>query len=596
MVDPTWRMVPPLETGMASPVLERPARGSTLSRSAVLGSVNWAFVITLLLLLVFVFMWWTATDDRDKARGEAKTATESNATLLKEGTVIAQELDATSKLLGFLKDTQAVFGPHRAALVDREKAVQHLNPNGELEVKEGDTVTKKPGMLNMLKSLKLKMLDSVRSASGVPAEAQKTVDFAWMSAALKSKLREAKALLDAVPPHPVPPMDTSDEVRMAKYRADLETYTNAYEAYFGNKAKNQPGVMEKLNAEFAAETKQYKELIAGQPFDPDTSKEVELLFGYKVTGNELSSFELLMPKFEEPFLLLLADYKANKEKDVQTLAELRGQVKARDEELNAQKTRYDGLVASSQAELTAKSAELDTERTKSNTNEAAARKAEQDYIKLQSETKLALSKLNAQKNALEHRVAGDKEERDLEIRRNEVDGTILAVDNASEVGTIDLGSRHKVYPGLKFQVSFVDRGGARQPIGEVQVIKVTGPSSSQVRILSAMQPLVGGHLLSNPLFNASRPVHIYPLGWSPDVIQQRRLDEMGVVVDKAPTAGTDYFVVPNDWKGGAPAAPKEGEDPAAAAASNPLDKAQQEARTFGATVITLRMLENFLRL
>ena len=579
---------------MASSVLNRPARGSSLLRGTVLGSVNWAFVITLLLLLIFIFMWWTAADDRDKAKQDLTTTRADNANLQREGTALVTELDATSKILGFPGDKSLRFGPLSAQTVDRDKAVQHLSPNGEVEVKDdAGNVTKVPGMLNMLRNLKIKMLDSVRSASGVPADAARTVEFKWMTQPYKSKLKEGAALLAQIPPHPVAPVDTSDEVRMAKYRADLEAYTRAYEAYFGGKDK--PGFMEELAKQFPNETKEFKELIAGQAFDPDTSREVEVLLGYKVTATELSNYQALMPLFEEPFKALLADYKVNKETDVQSLAKVRADLKAANDEITAQKGRYDALVASSGTELAAKNAELEAERTKSSTNEAAARQAEQKLVAMEGEKKLEVSKLNAKVSALEARVAGDKEVHELEIRRDEVDGTLLAVDNSSEVGTIDLGSRHKVYPGLKFQVSFVDRGGARQTIGEVQVIRVTGRDSSQVRILSATQPLVAGHLLSNPLYAADHPIHIYPLGWAPDLIQQRRLDEMGVIVDKVPTAATDYFVVPNDWKGGT-ATPKEGEDPAAAAASNPLDKAQQEARTFGARVITFRMLETFLKL
>ena len=81
---------------------------------------------------------------------------------------------------------------------------------------------------------------------------------------------------------------------------------------------------------------------------------------------------------------------------------------------------------------------------------------------------------------------------------------------------------------------------------------------------------------------------------SGDLIEAARLKEMRVVVDAAPTGGTDYFVVPDSWQGGAPK-PVEGADPAAAGA-NPLDKAKQDALTFGATVITKRMLESFLKL
>jgi hypothetical protein len=431
----------------------------------------------------------------------------------------------------------------------------------------------------------------VRSGDGaaVPAGNVKEVDFSWASQAFKNKLKEVAAAHDAIPVKPEPPSDTDDEAATAKYRAELEAYNRAVENY--SKAMS-----ELTSPQFSGEWKQYKQVITAQPFDPDTTKVVELNFRPKLVGNDAKTFQDLLVLWKPPFDAILAEFKANKETDQKQIAQLNQEKAALEKSIEEQGKRFEELRSGDQAELQRQKSEFDKVSAQAAANEQARAQAENSLATETANFKKEKAKDKAEIAAMRDRIASEKERADLEIRRDEVDGTLLSVSNRGQTGTISLGSSDKAYPGLKFVVSYVDRGGARQAVGQVQVIKVTGPHSSEVRVLDATQPLVSGHLISNPLFASGREIHIYPVGWSPDLVQSRRLQDMNVIVDAAPTARTDFFVVPDDWKGGSAAPPAEGEDPAAAAAANPLDKAKLEAQTFGATVITFRMLDNFLRL
>lgn len=561
-------------------------------RDSERGSVNWAFVITLFLLLGMVFMWWTAADERDQNAKKRDDFKKEYDKLSAESQLVADDADKTAKFIGFLSSKPLPYKGGTVATVDRALVEGHLTRNGEVEIPTPDpsddpnAKVKVPGMLNMLmNSLKVKILAAARSGDA-KEPTTKEVDFTWLSQKFRDKLKQVNDLFKAIPGKPEAPADSDDTVAATKYQAELASYNTAVEAY--QAANNQ------LNGEeFKAEVKQYRQVIAGMPFDPDGSKALELNFAPKLIGDDVKTLEDLFPLFGPPYQNLLAEFKANKETDMGVIAKLNGEKGGLGTTLEEEKKRFTDLQTTAQAEL---------QRAKEENGKLEQQRAAMEQEKTQAanslkvmtdEFKKSTAKSKAETAALQARVASDKEHAELQIRRDEVDGTLLSVSGVTGTGTISLGSMAKLSPGIKFAVSFVDRGGDRQTVGQVQVIKVTGPYSSEVRVLDSTQPLVSGLLISNPLFNANRAIHVYPLGWTPDLIQGRRLADMNVIVDKVPTADTDYFVVPDDWKGGVTAPTAEG---GAAPAASQLEKARLEAGTFGATVITFRMLDSFLRL
>jgi hypothetical protein len=565
-------------------------RSTSSRRGHELGSVNWAFVITLFLLLGFVFLWYQAADERDQAKAERQTAVQGIEKLKGEATAAGAMLQETSQVLGFASKTITVGGNQYTAS-DLDVARRHLQPDGKVEVDVAGAKTEVPGFYNWVRNgLTLQMSQSARTASSA-AVTTKEVDFGWATTKFKEQLKQVGALAAAVPPKPTPPTDPGDAAAQAKYRADLESFTRAFDAYMG--------AMKALNAgEFQGELKRFKQVI-GLPGvqDADTVKVVEVNYGAKVDVSP-TSFQDLLTLPQAPFAAIGEDFRLNKEADLASIAKLTADLKAERQQVAEAATRFTTFQQQVETDLSKLRADLEAANSLASRNEARAVKAEQVSATVESEAKAEKSRLTSQNSALQEAVRGNKEKADLEIRRDDPDGRILSVSNERGTASINLGSKARAYPGLRFAVSYVDRGGARVGKGEVQVIRVTGEYSSEVRITGAASTFVAGDLISNPLFDAGRDIHVYCVGWTPDLIQRRRFAEMNVIVDARPSGDTDWFIVPDEWLGGEAAAPAEGseEGEAPAAGASPLDKAKQEAQTFGASVITRRMIEAFLKL
>jgi hypothetical protein len=556
-------------------------------RRSDLGNVNWAFVITLVLLLGFIFLWFQAADERDKAKEETTKTKDAYKEVNTQIEALISKVEDISSVLGFRNEAMAIAG--RSVVVSNTtQARAHLDKAGEVEITAPDgTKTKVPGFLNQLwNSTKVTMDQAARSGNN-QATAEKTIDLMQASPAFKEALRKVVELGKAIPPKPAQPVDSGDQAAEADYRAKLAAYEAAVTAYKEALTAFNTGPWE-------AERKAFQRVIgAGARIDIDTWKAIELSFAPKIDVPP-ATFEQAMPLFFPVYEAVVNELRANKTADRARIDALEANLVGERKVIEDQNKRYAELQTVSKNEIDAKTRELQAADKRASDNEQAASRATNETQVQIAERKKEVAALKAELDAHKARLASDKEQRDLEIRRDEVDGAVVAIDHTLQTGTINLGSDAKVYPGLKFVVSFVDRGGARQPKGEVQVIEVTGRKSSKVRIVSAVSQMGTGDLISNPLFNDQKSVHIYPVGWSPDFVQRRRLEEMRVVIDTVPTAKTDYFVIPDEWQGGTPA-PAEGEE-APAAGSSPLDKARQEASIFGAQVITKRMIENFLKL
>ena len=114
-------------------------------------------------------------------------------------------------------------------------------------------------------------------------------------------------------------------------------------------------------------------------------------------------------------------------------------------------------------------------------------------------------------------------------------------------------------------------------------------------------PIVGGDIISNPLFDADEPIHVFIVGELqkyPLSIAERRLNRMNVIIDAEPYGETDYFVVPDALAAPAPETTDDDDgfddDEGQPAGASEYEKIQQVAKNFGATVITERMLNEFL--
>jgi hypothetical protein len=552
-----------------------------------MGSVNWAFVITLFVALVFIFMWYTAADDRDKL----KTENENYVKAYKEGAAQLEtaigHITALSDAVGF-KTLSVNLGGRNIPLSDVAKLRQHFDKNGEVEVVQADgTKVMEPGFMASLWKLEVQIDQSTRSG-GNPGVTETVVDLSQTSPKFREAVSRIAALVKALPPKPAVPVDPDDAAAQAKYKADLEIYTKAVEELSkATQAFHGEG-------EFAKERKVLSQTI-GLPatLDIDQWKALKLSFAPKVDV-PITSVELAFPQWRPVWDAISGEFRANKGADRQSIDKLNADLKAERQVVVDQNKRYEDLNTTLKAEIDAKTRELEEANKRAAANEQAARKAENDLQMQITERKREVGTLSAELTAHKERLAADKERRDLAIRRDEVDGHLVGVNQLLETGTIDLGSDAKVYPGLSSWSAPSTR--RRAPAwGEIQVIQVTGRNSSKVRIVSATGQIGSGDLISNPFFSSGAAIHIYCVGWTPDFVQRKRIEAMNVILDAAPSAATDFYVVPDEWKGGSAAAPAEGEEAPAAGAS-PLDKARQEANNFGAQLVTRRMLETFLKL
>jgi hypothetical protein len=543
----------------------------------VRGSANWPFIIALLLLLLFVYLWFDASDQRDKNKIEA----DKQKALAGQANYDAQRAYEgwrdLSNLVGWRTVTKR-YGADDYALTDVAKARVHLDPNGM----DGD----RPGLHKFLADkATISIIRSLHTAKADKAE-EKPTDFTWMKAGFKAKVQQVLTLAQNIPPKPAPPVDPDDAGAVAKYTGDVEAYEAAVREL--EKSIDELKGMEGWN--------KYNEVIRSQTlWDPDRTDTITVNY-FRPSGNAIPTFEEMMTAPQDVITLILEDYSKNKSADAANIDTLKRDLEAKEQTIASSqaslaKEQSDHVATRTalQAEVTAGTEALERVRSESVKWQTLAAQNEQGK---KDAERAAATKIGA----LESRIANDKEWEDLAIRRDDPDGRVLSASVNLGTGTIDLGSADHVFPGLKFTVSYVDRGGDRQAKGEVMVRRVTGPHSSQVTILSATSPIVTGDIISNPFFDASEAIHVWFYAGKPDEIALARLNQLGVVVDLQPSADTKYLVIPNDLKAVGTEAPPEGGDGAAPAAAgdDPLSRVEKMARTFGARVITQKMLEHFV--
>jgi hypothetical protein len=130
-----------------------------------------------------------------------------------------------------------------------------------------------------------------------------------------------------------------------------------------------------------------------------------------------------------------------------------------------------------------------------------------DYAKMEMDYANRMNKLRSELEELKV-----KEVIRLEI--SEAHGRILNPDIPNKVAFIDIGSRERVVPGLKFLVAKRGAQGRFEYKGKVVVKKVwmTYAEVSITDIDNRDVPIIDGDLIVNPLFNKKRPVVVHFVG------------------------------------------------------------------------------------
>ena len=137
----------------------------------------------------------------------------------------------------------------------------------------------------------------------------------------------------------------------------------------------------------------------------------------------------------------------------------------------------------------------------------------------------------------------------IEEQAEEPDGYIVAFDNDTGFGSINLGAIDHVQPGMIFQVYNLGRGGEILPKGRVQVRRVE-KKASVIGVIESVRnrPVTKGDYVMTALLAKKKPVFViagwFPpgLGYSPDELKFL-VERWGGEVAPEVTLDTDYVVV-----------------------------------------------------
>jgi len=544
------------------------------------GASIWPFVITLVLLLIAVFLWYSGMGDNDKLTKQVADLRLDVEKITAQASKAEEHNERVAEVVGF----QSQAGTNSKLWVNVDDLKKALDPTVA-----GSMVAQ------FIEATKVKTTKAFYANKKMP-NPPAAVELATLPPAFKDKVNEAR---EAFPKEAPMKPDDDDAPAMAKYQADLEAYNKAFEAY---RAK-----IDELVA-MKDEFKKYTPVL-GAPvlYDPDKMEAVIWEFFPRppvaqITVEEF--FKLPTPVVKDIVAALDEKSKGYQSQlDTITAAKLALE-KVVDNSDEASKGLNQQL-AEAQTARTTDVAKLTKESTDAMAKLEEARvaltSAQNTLAQTQETSKTEKAKDKQSIDALEQSRRMAKEKYDFEIQRNDPDGSILTADNALQVVYIDRGSSDKVYPGLVFGVSYIGRGAIRSPKGEIVVTKVLDAHYSQARIRSTVlgeKPMVTGDLLANPFFDGRKPVHVYlagPLRKFPKEIAIARLKQMGAIVVDQLDASTDLILIPDSVAAklkGSDTPPAEGE-PAPAAEESEFDRLTRLAKSFGATVVTERMIESF---
>ncbi|MBL9087696.1 MAG: hypothetical protein JNM10_11205 [Planctomycetia bacterium] len=535
----------------------------------------WPFVICLVLTLIFGFLWYSEKSDREKL-AEQRTAALKDAADARAATATWEEYVAElTNIVGY--GTKSVNGK---TVTDPEKIKADLDP-----ANAGGAIGK------LATAAKFTALRGVfpAKAGGIDGKESGVVA---LTAEFKQKIADAEA---AFPGEiPAMPDDPDDAAGMAKWKSDKEAWDAKYKAY-----------QEKLDAvSRTTDWPVYRAVIGAIGlFDADQTQTVSYSLFVKPTTETVeemlkrpaevaTAFNAILKERVEA---LMSDLKKAKEE----IAKLEAKISSTDaatpgftEQLAKVQQDLADTTSKLQAEAAAARAALETERVAKTTAENEAAKEKQDR---KTEVAQYAQKLKAEEDAR----LMMKQKRDLEIERDDVDGIVLAADNNLGIAYVNLGFADKAYAGLKLQVSYNSRGMIRTSKGTVVITKVLDQHYAQARIVGLVdgeRPISKGDMLSNPFYKKSERLKIVVAGVLrkyPKSVAADRLRTMGTDLQDAIDATTDYVVIPDSIKVPTEgAAPAEGD--AAAGTQSEYDRLAALAKSFGATLITEKLLEAFL--
>lgn len=564
------------------------------------GSANWPFIITLILLLVFAYMWFDEKDQKEQALVRDTESKEKAEAYEQAATVVANYAADLAQRIGWLDQDMKSLIPDPTdgdaaakAAAEKGRALvgsRSITNLGKLDqqLKKDGAIDGEPGLLAwLINEAEVEILKDLRTDSG-DAVSETPTNFDWMTPDFKAKLLEIKGM--GVPSKPKPVFDPDDAADVARFENDLAAYEEAYAAY--EQALNELQQMEGW--------KKWDKVIKGpRSFSPDERSAVKIDFFTQALTSQVD-VETLMGYPKQAINALISEFKKNKDADAAIIDAARSDASAKagtidnlQNDLREEQERHTADVQQLNADLTAANETAEANRLE-------ATQALQRVQVVEEESRRDVASRESRISALENRIRIDKESRDLKISRDLKDGSVLSASPIMGTAIIDLGSADKVYPGLKFNVSYTGKGGFRLLKGQVMVTRVLGKKSAKVSIevQEPGNPIAQGDIVHNPLWAVSDTIHIYLAGELerfPIEIAKARLAKMGVIIDSQVSGDTDYIVVPDAMAAPAPSGDEEEEeDEENVGGKSEYERISALARNFGATVITEKMLNEFL--
>ena len=570
------------------------------------GSANWPFIITLILLLVFAYMWFDEKDQKEQAQVQTTEATDKAKAYEQAATQVANYAADLSQLVGWTTDrdmkslipdptTDDPEGKLKAyaemgrALVG-SRSITNTQKLEQQLIKDG-VIDGEPGLLAwLIKEAEAEILKDLRTDSG-DAVSETPTSFDWMTPDFKAKLLQIKGM--GVPSAPKPPLDPDDAADVSRYNDELAAYEEAIAAY--QQALDELQQMDGW--------KKWDKVIKGpRAFDPDTRSAVKIDFFTQALTSRVD-VETLMGYPKQTINALISELKKNKDADAAIIDAARADAATKGATIDSLQSDLRDEQERHTADVQQLNSDLTAANETAESNRLEATQALQRVQVVEEEKRRDVAAADSRIGALENRIRIDKEERDLRIRRDTKDGSILSASPIMGTAIIDLGSADKVYPGLKFNVSYIGKGGFRLPKGQVMVTRVLGRKSAKVSILSQVpgNAIAQNDIIHNPLWDATDTIHVFLAGELeryPIEIAKARLGKMGVVIDATVDGDTDYIVVPDEMAAPPPASGEADEDvdedAAPVGGKSEFERIQALGRTFGATVITEKMLNEFL--
>ena len=206
-------------------------------------------------------------------------------------------------------------------------------------------------------------------------------------------------------------------------------------------------------------------------------------------------------------------------------------------------------------------------------------------------------------NANENRIKNLVDKKTLQVQEDAPDGEVLGVGQVRGTVWIDIGRNSKVTRGTKFKIWRVGKGGYRQDIAMIRVIRVD-PDMSEARVIKqiATTRISQGMNVSNPFFNPNEKLRVYIYGdltnYDTDTAR-RRLASAGVSVARYLDDRVRIIVLGEPRLTGEELDSDEDNAEATAvkrrvAREARLEKVMRKAESIGAIVVTERVLREFV--